>query len=339
MSDIFNIIIKELNNSATESELKKLQAWLEENHENITLKNQFLAAWKNEYIDLDKVELRSWEKINNGIEQDAIVIGIQPAKSTTNHFNKWQKIAATVIFLLVSLFSYTYFFNNKLPKGPVAKEDLKYILHTTKLGEQKEIVLADSSIVILKGGSELKVPALEAFMKERRVKLLGQAYFNVNASVTNPFIVVSNTFNSRVTGTIFNINDFAQDDEHEVTVLEGEVQVSFLSTLDKSISVSKNEMLTYSNTSKSLEKRKTQIGIDKWADGNLVFDRDNFKSIVLELQRYFNKNIKVNNQNINQEKSFVGVFFKDESINEVLEVLSTHYKFLYKIKDDEIIIE
>ena len=175
-------------------------------------------------------------------------------------------------------------------------------------------------------------------MKSRGVKLLGQAYFHVNASATNPFVVVSKTFKTRVTGTIFNINDFAQDDKHEITVLEGKVQVSLLSKLDKNISVSKNEAVAYSNKSKLLEKRETQMGIKEWGDGNLVFDRNKFGSIVVELQRYFNIKIKVDNQSINQEKSFVGVFYKDESINDVLEVLSTQFNFSYKILEDEIII-
>lgn len=338
MSDIFNIIIKELNNSATESELQRLQVWLEEDEDNIILKNQFLTAWKDEYIDLDKVEQSSWERIKEGIEQGNSKKDTHFLQSITYYFNNWQKIAATVLLLIVSIISYTYFSDFKRSDKPITEKSLEYDVHTTKLGEQKEIVLEDSSIVFLKSDSRLEIPAVEDFMKARRVKLSGQAYFHVNASTTNPFVVVSNTFKTRVTGTIFNINDFVQDDKQEIAVLEGKVQISLLSSLDKNISVSKNEVVTYNKKSKSLEKRKAQMGIKDWADGNLVFDRNNFGSIVAELQRYFNINIKVDNESINQKKTFVGVFYKDESINDVLEVLSSHFNFSYKINEDEITI-
>ena len=89
MSDIFNIIIKELNNSATESELQRLQVWLEEDEDNIILKNQFLTSWKDEYIDLDKVEQSSWERIKEGIEQGNSKKDTHFLQSITYYFNNW----------------------------------------------------------------------------------------------------------------------------------------------------------------------------------------------------------------------------------------------------------
>ena len=73
----------------------------------------------------------------------------------------------------------------------------------TGRGEQKEILLADNSKVILNYATELVVPKLQPG-KPRRVSLTGEAYFRIESSET-PFIISTNYAGVQVVGTEFNL--------------------------------------------------------------------------------------------------------------------------------------
>jgi ferric-dicitrate binding protein FerR (iron transport regulator) len=84
-------------------------------------------------------------------------------------------------------------------------------------------VLPDQSLVWLNEGSTLEFP--ESFSsKARRVVLTGEAYFEVDADPSHPFIVKTPHGEVRVTGTKFNVRAYANEDFEEVFVREGKVR-------------------------------------------------------------------------------------------------------------------
>ncbi|MCI7391301.1 FecR family protein, partial [Butyricimonas virosa] len=89
-------------------------------------------------------------------------------------------------------------------------------------GGEYKIVLADGSQVWINSQSVLEFPAY--FVKgERRVRLKGEAYFEVSKDVEKPFIVEVENKEIRVLGTSFNVNDY--DGKFVTTLVTGKVDV------------------------------------------------------------------------------------------------------------------
>lgn len=80
---------------------------------------------------------------------------------------------------------------------------------TVPTGGEYLVLLSDGSRVRLNSCSSLRYPVV--FTGENRtVELEGEAYFEVEKSV-HPFFVKTSNVNVRVTGTTFNVSDYADD--------------------------------------------------------------------------------------------------------------------------------
>src|SRR3546814_9565274 len=60
---------------------------------------------------------------------------------------------------------------------------------------------------------------------ERKVKLSGEAYFEVATDLAKPFKVIANDTEITVTGTHFNVSAYASDRSVKATLMEGGIDV------------------------------------------------------------------------------------------------------------------
>lgn len=95
----------------------------------------------------------------------------------------------------------------------------------TQLGERSQVVLPDGTKVWLNSSSSVEYVA-PFFSRQRRVKMEGEAYFEVEHDRRAPFVVSTNGLDVEVLGTRFNIRN--DDNDHRVTtvLLEGAVKAS-----------------------------------------------------------------------------------------------------------------
>jgi len=107
---------------------------------------------------------------------------------------------------------------------------------TTPHGGQWQVILPDGTKVWLNAASSLTYPVSFTALKNRRVQLSGEAYFEVAKDKMHPFIVHAANQDVTVLGTHFNINAYADEQYTKTTLLEGSVRVT------PSSSVQKNKM-------------------------------------------------------------------------------------------------
>jgi transmembrane sensor len=94
--------------------------------------------------------------------------------------------------------------------------------YSTGIGEQRTLLLADGSTVVLNALTTVRVRMTK---EAREITLVhGQAYFHDTDEPDRPFIVRSSTSTVRAIGTEFDVNK--QSDRTVVTVLEGQVAVA-----------------------------------------------------------------------------------------------------------------
>jgi transmembrane sensor len=102
-------------------------------------------------------------------------------------------------------------------------QPVKILLASTKAGEIKQVILADSSVVILNPGSALYSNSDYSTAK-REVFLEGNGFFKVKKLDSKQhFVVHANSLQVTVLGTQFNVN--ARSPQVEVSLTSGRVEV------------------------------------------------------------------------------------------------------------------
>ena len=94
---------------------------------------------------------------------------------------------------------------------------------TTPHGKDFKLTLADGTIVWLNAESRLEYPS-RFVGSERRVKLTGEAYFQVTKDASHPFVVETEQLQARVLGTELNVRSYKAADS-QVTLINGKVEV------------------------------------------------------------------------------------------------------------------
>ena len=106
---------------------------------------------------------------------------------------------------------------------------------STPRGGQYQINLPDGSRVWLNAASSLKFPASFANLKERKVVLNGEAYFDVHHDSKQPFRVETAGQVVEDIGTQFNINSYSDELVVRTTLVEGSASVSSIRSTSSSL--------------------------------------------------------------------------------------------------------
>ncbi len=137
------------------------------------------------------------------------------SKTEPKPFPIWLKVAAAIIlFCNVSFFSYQYLNTT----GIVTQKQMM-----VSTGVIRRIILPDSTIVWLKGKSELTYPKTFGIIRE--VSLAGEALFEVKHDKKVPFVIKSGQYETTVLGTSFNLKTGNGDQGFDISVLTGKVGV------------------------------------------------------------------------------------------------------------------
>lgn len=101
----------------------------------------------------------------------------------------------------------------------------EWIVVTNDTGSQDHLILPDGSGVWLYYGASISYP--EHFEKNRRdIRLTGEAFFDVVADRTRPFVVETSLLEVEVLGTRFNLS--ASDEAAQVVLESGSVNLGRL---------------------------------------------------------------------------------------------------------------
>jgi len=175
----------------------------------------------------------------------------------------------------------------------------------TPKGGQYQVVLPDGSKVWLNAMSSIKFPVSFSSLKERRVELTGEAYFEVEHNKDLPFRVVSGKQVVEVLGTHFNVNAYPDETGIKTTLLKGSVKV----TGDSNSAILKPGQQAEFTSSITISNVNTDEAV-AWKNGYFFFDDEKLQDIMRVVARWYD----------------VKVVFADESTkNETFGALSTRF--------------
>lgn len=203
----------------------------------------------------------------------------------------------------------------------------------TPRGGTYQVVLSDGTKIWLNAASSLKFPSNFSGLKDRRIELQGEAYFEVAKDKKHPFKVLSSGQEVEVLGTHFNINSYADQENVSTTLIEGSVRVTAGSGQIVQLLPAQQSVLT----GKGIVVRKADVDeAIAWKNGLFLFNGTDFRSVMQQLGRWYNVQIDMGNL---PDKEFNGLISRNVKLSEVLRALEMTSNVRFKIEGRRLTIE
>jgi ferric-dicitrate binding protein FerR (iron transport regulator) len=324
----WDLIAKYFAGECNKQESDELIRWRDANIENEQLFNQVKKDIEiiNLNKSMNKVNVESaWEKVRNRIQEDEQKLPLREEKNTRFIMTPVFKYAAAIIIILG-----IGFFSNKVYQK-ISGE--KITNEYASIAEQgKEIILPDGSKVVLNANSKISYPAKFA-SAERKVRLEGEAYFDVTKNPEQPFIIDAEDAEVRVLGTSFNVNASIPGSKVEVFVETGLVQLARKNRQDEKVLINPGDVgILYSD---QLVKEKNQNeNIIAWKTKEIVFREDNLGEVVRVLNNVYKTNIEFKNPDLLNLK--YTSTFRNQEIDSILNVICLTFDLKTETKDNTI---
>lgn len=197
---------------------------------------------------------------------------------------------------------------------------------TTPRGGEYQLVLPDGTKVWLDAASSISYPVAFAG-NSRRVRLTGQAYFEVAKNKEKPFYVDVNHTEVRVLGTHFNISAYDEDPENTTTLLEGSVQIT---KNGKAALLKPGQQASIAGGSDNIVVSEANIDdVMAWKNGYFIFNDDDIRAIMRKVSRWYN--VDVDYQGDFGSRHFGGTYYRSKGINELLNHLERIGKLHFKV--------
>lgn len=203
---------------------------------------------------------------------------------------------------------------------------------STARGQQYQVILPDGSKIWLNAASSFTFPATFVSLKQRKVELTGEAYFEVAKDKSHPFIVKTDKQEVEVLGTHFNVNSYSDEEATKTTLLEGSVKVSN-SNEQKILRPGQESLLAKSSL--VIRNADTQEAV-AWKNGDFIFNNEDFGSILRQVARWYNVEIIDNGNHENLHLS--GTVSRSKNISAVLKALEITGKVKFKIDGNRVIV-
>ena len=267
--------------------------------------------------DFDKIFLTISSQISNAetiSEKQEFVIE-KKYKIAKKLNTKWLYSAAAILTGMVFLISILY-------KTNVIKFSLSQTVEvSTSKGERKEIILSDGTKIWLNSGS--KIVYNEKFEKgNRKVKLFGEAFFDVVKNPQWPFIVETSQLSIKVLGTKFNVKAYSEDKTIETTLESGLIslqQEGKKSGSDNTFIIKPQQKATFNKKEqKLLLEDVDSYRYTSWKEGRLVFDNDDIHEAIIKLEKRYGIKISMIGEKKNDR---ITLTITDEGIEQAIKLL------------------
>jgi transmembrane sensor len=223
--------------------------------------------------------------------------------------------------------------NGQLAYDPTGKGtgEATYNTMTTPKGRQFQLMLPDGTKVWLNAASSIQFPTIFSG-KDRRVRVTGEAYFEVVADKKMPFRVnVNNQAEIEVLGTNFNINAYDNEAAIKTTLLEGKVKV--VSARDNHpatiLQPGQQAVIRPGDPSGSLVPVQA-ADIDKvmaWKNGVFNFEGASLREVMNQIERWYDITV-VYDKNVPDIK-FFGEISREFNLADLIDALKdagVHFK-------------
>ncbi|MDT0684995.1 FecR family protein [Autumnicola psychrophila] len=263
------------------------------------------ASWKSYYKEVPKSQVEvSWRDFEKHFSK-------RKWKDSRKHFFKVSGAAAVLLFLFTG-YLFLDIYNSNI-----------HVVNNSYI--DKEIILPDGSLVLLKPNSEINYKG--SFKNLRGVDLIGEAFFKVVKDNSKVFKVKTGATTTTVLGTSFNVSQERGLKDVKIALYSGEILVSVIGRAE-SWSIIPGERFVYEKDKIFIEKFENDLSFQpgvEFIDVNNVEFKNLLDFLEERFDYKFQKNIYTKNKHVTLRVN------KSDSIKQVLNILSIINKFNYEI--------
>ena len=191
---------------------------------------------------------------------------------------------------------------------------------TTPRGSEFKVVLEDGTEVWLNADSQLRYPD-EFEGAERRVRVSGEAYFKVAKDEQRPFYVETAGQLIRVTGTEFNVNAYADDQQVLTTLVSGGITTRLLNGNGGELVLTPGHQTVMQMGGDRITVRSVDTDIvTSWTRGKFVFENQTLEQMMRTLSRWYDFEYEFSDDQ-SRQTVFMGSMPRYGDFSEVLDIL------------------
>ena len=203
---------------------------------------------------------------------------------------------------------------------------------TAPTGQSMSVTLSDGTTVWLNSGSKLEYPPI--FSKNtRRVKISGEAMFEVEHDASRPFIVETFACEAEVLGTKFNILADARTSSFSAALLEGRLKISNRGAAGESFILLPNDQVDLVNGHLELNRISDPDDF-RWVEGLMNLNTLSFEEVIRKFENYYGVRITIDNPLEIPKLRYHGKIRVSDGVDHALELLQITSNFTYT-RDDE----
>ena len=312
------LLVKYLTDEATLPEQKLVEEWIGASEANQRYFRHFQLIWDQSRqlaVTTTVDENKAWQKFQRRVRKEE-------ARKKRKGFG-WLQIAASILVIVAAGWIIRSVLQSET-KQP-------QMLSVASVDEVKKDTLPDGSVATLNKHSVISYPSsFEG--KTRKVQLKGEAFFNVKADKTKPFIIDVNDVQVRVVGTSFNVKSVRGTTE--VIVETGIVQVT---NNGVTVELKAGEKTSLVDADTLLQKQETEDRLyNYYVSKTFVCDNTPLWKLVEKLNEAYDANIRIEKESL--RKLPLTVTFNQESLDTILDIISQTLMVKVSKKENEIIL-
>ncbi|TCC94682.1 DUF4974 domain-containing protein [Pedobacter hiemivivus] len=206
---------------------------------------------------------------------------------------------------------------------------------STPNGGQYQLTLSDGTKVWLNAASSITYPSRFG-NKNRVVKVIGEAYFEVAHISSRPFVVESKGQTLFVLGTGFNIAAYPNDRLIKTTLVHGKVKITNNLGDKKGTILSPGQQLQVSANEIKLINDADIEEITAWRDGYFKFS-ESLESIMSKISRWYDVDI-IYQGNFDGNLKFLGKVSRTKNLSAILEIIESASNVHFKVEGRSVIV-
>jgi len=321
MDNINYIIFKVLSNEATLEEKELFDKWLDNDKTNYAEFNKLKAYWT------------SHVKYQHNIEVDEafkrfISNKLTPIRNRNKRIRKifvgFVSAAAAAALLLLTV-------------GQPALISRDGFTFQTK-NQKDTLYLPDSTMVVLNKNSKLNYSS-QYNKSERRIRLVGEAYFDVRRNAKVPFVVGMEKCQITVLGTAFNVRAYEKEKNIQATLIHGIIRFDVKEAgndNDNQITLRPNQVLKYNKLTEDIIIKHVNAESSLiWMSDIHKYESKHLENFLNDLGIVYNKQINVSDKEL-ARTIISGSFRNNQTIDEILLLISRSVPIKWKINNDTI---
>lgn len=193
---------------------------------------------------------------------------------------------------------------------PLAEESSQMMSFMTEAGQRASVTLPDGTSVELNSGTILEYPAVFSG-KERRVRIDGEAMFEVASDSRKPFFVETFAYDVKVLGTKFNIIAEEQTGDFSTALLEG--RVSILDKTETAVAELRPDQIATLVDGRLHKVQSENLASQyRWTEGIVNCGGLSFTDVLTKFEKTFGVDIRIEKTNIPDKKiRYMKVYVSD----------------------------